>query len=169
MSIRRHRARYVKVNAAMSGQSNIERHPHVFLPRHIQELIGITDRQLRYWRNTGFFVPMKVREHLRYNFVDFCLLTCVMNMRGHGLSIQKMRKDQVPKLLARYEKTKEAGISVRDLSFAMSGRDPILFTGQVYMDNGNGVTQPVVFSQLWDAVREIRVHTRLDTLESVAI
>lgn len=132
-------------------------------------MIGLTERQLRYWKDTGFFVPLKVRQHLRYSFVDFCLLTCVKNMRSHGMSVQQMRKNQVPKLMARYRKAIDAGFKIGDLSFALVGKDPVIFTGRIFTGTDTGITTPVVFAQLWEAAREIRVQTRLDTLESTAI
>jgi hypothetical protein len=153
----------------MSKQRRLENNQYVFLPRHINDLIGLSERQLRYWKDTGFFVPMKVRQHLRYSFVDFCLLTCVKNMRSHGISVQKMRKDQVPKLMSRYRKAIDADFKVKALSFALINKDPVIFTGRIFMSEDNGITTPVVFSQLWEAVREIRVQTRLDTLESTAL
>lgn len=132
-------------------------------------MIGFTERQLRYWKDTGFFVPLKVRQHLRYSFMDFCLLACVKNMRSHGISVQQMRKNQVPKLMKRYRKAIDAGFQVRDLSFVLVNKDPVIFAGSLFMGPESGITPPVVFDQLWEAVREIRVYTRLDTLESTAI
>lgn len=153
----------------MSKTSRLENHPHVFLPRHIQELIGISGRQLRYWKNTGFFVPRQVKKQLRYNFEDFCLLTCVKNMRSHGVSVQQMRAAQVPSLMFQYRKIREGGTAVRNIGFVLVSHQPVLFTGRLYLGELKELTAPIHFDQLWEAVREIRVQTRLDTLESTAI
>ena len=153
----------------MPGQARLENHPHVFLPRHIKELIGISDRQLRYWKKTGFFVPVQVKQQLRYNFVDFCMLTCVKNMRSHGVSVQKMRERHVPQLLGNYRSALASGYVVQDLGFTLSNDSPVLFAGRLFLSEDHGMTSPVLFSQLWEAVREIRVRTRLDTLESTAL
>ena len=153
----------------MSRQNKIENHPHVFLPRHIEELIGISARQLRYWKETGFFVPLKVKKQLRYNFEDFCLLTCVKKMRSHGLSVQKMRARQVPMLLKRYKKARESGRKARELGFTLVGVEPVIFVGSLFTGGAGSLAAPVIFDQLWEAVREIRIHTRLDTLEATAL
>lgn len=152
----------------MPGNRRIQNHLYVFLPRHIRELLGISSRQLRYWKQTGFFVPLKVKQQLRYSFEDFCLLTCVKNMRSHGISVQKMRGHQVPRLLKLYREARK-DYATQDLGFFLRGEEPVIFAGKIFMDEVEGLTSPVLFGQLWEAVREIRIQTRLDTLESTAM
>jgi uncharacterized protein (DUF433 family) len=69
-----------------------------FTAETVRRLTGLSDRQLRYWDNTGFFVPSfaddnRRRPHARvYSFRDLVRLRTIAVLLDRGISLQELRK-----------------------------------------------------------------------------
>ncbi|MDQ3512999.1 MAG: DUF433 domain-containing protein [Chloroflexota bacterium] len=69
-----------------------------FTAQTVQRLTGLSDRQLRYWDDTGFFVPTFADENRRsphsrvYSFRDLVGLRTIARLLEHGVSLQELRK-----------------------------------------------------------------------------
>lgn len=69
-----------------------------FTAETVRRLTGLSDRQLRYWDDTGFFIPSfadenRRRPHARiYSFRDLVGLRTIALLLDRGISLQELRK-----------------------------------------------------------------------------
>jgi len=64
-----------------------------FYSRDIERIFGITNRQLQYWDETGFFKPTeKSPRRRKYSFLDLIQLKVIHDLLLKGVSLRKIRK-----------------------------------------------------------------------------
>lgn len=70
-----------------------------FTADHVARLTGLSNRQLRYWDQTGFFAPTHLDEHHRrafgriYSFRDVVGLRAISILRKtHKIPLQELRR-----------------------------------------------------------------------------
>ena len=64
-----------------------------FYSRDIERIFGITNRQLQYWDETGFFKPtQKSARRRKYSFMDLIQLKVIHDLLQKGISLRKIRQ-----------------------------------------------------------------------------
>lgn len=65
-----------------------------FSSRQAARLSGLTERQLRYWRDSGFLAPgaRTPGGHARYSFTDLIALRTARELLDQGISLQRVRR-----------------------------------------------------------------------------
>jgi len=64
-----------------------------FYSRDIERIFGITNRQLQYWDETGFFKPTeKSPRRRKYSFMDLIQLKVIHDLLQKGISLRKIRQ-----------------------------------------------------------------------------
>ena len=64
-----------------------------FYSRDIERIFGITNRQLQYWDETGFFKPTeKSPRRRKYSFLDLIQLKVIHDLLQRGVSLRKIRQ-----------------------------------------------------------------------------
>ena len=64
-----------------------------FYSRDIERIFGITNRQLQYWDETGFFKPTdKSPRRRKYSFLDLIQLKVIHDLLQKGISLRKIRQ-----------------------------------------------------------------------------
>lgn len=134
----------------------------------IEQMLGIHHETLRYWHSTGFFSPSVPRHNLRYNFLDICVLASIVKMKEVGLSVQRMRKRQLPDLKEKLAQALGDGHDLKDLSFTLisTKKHVLLFVGGgLYSQWEPEFT--LNFGELWEKLVALRISVSRDgdTLE----
>ena len=132
------------------------------MPVDIARLLGIHISTLRYWHRTEFFSPSVRRHALRYNFLDLCVLACIVTMQSKNVSVQRMRKEQLPVLKELLAKALNDGLELRDLCFTLlTKKRPLLYIkGGLYSK-----WQPefnLSFGELWDSMNDLKISVTRD-------
>ena len=108
----------------------------LFTPKEVAQIIGISYRQIQYWDSSGFIRPSyRRRGRFRsYTFGDLILLRVAKELRGHGYSIQKLRRviAVLAGLVARAPTDQ-----LDKLTFLLEDESVLVFTGEVLMDQGS--------------------------------
>ncbi len=64
-----------------------------FYSRDVERIFGITNRQLQYWDETGFFKPTdKSPRRRKYSFLDLIQLKVIHDLLQKGVSLRKIRQ-----------------------------------------------------------------------------
>lgn len=64
-----------------------------YYSRDVKKILGLSNRQLQYWDETGFFPPSeKTKTRRKYSFLDLIQLSIVTELLKKDLSLQKIRK-----------------------------------------------------------------------------
>ena len=66
----------------------------VFSSRQVCSITGLSQRQLRYWRQTGLIAPSyrTAGGHARYSFIDLIALRTAGRLLDAGVPLQRIRK-----------------------------------------------------------------------------
>lgn len=108
----------------------------LFTPKEVAGIVGISYRQIQYWDSSGFIRPSyRRRGRFRsYTFGDLILLWVAKALRGHGYSVQRLRRviGGLAKLVARAPTDQ-----LDQLTFLLEGESVLVFTGQVLMDDAS--------------------------------
>lgn len=107
-----------------------------FTPKEVVKIIGISYRQIQYWDKTHFLKPSYRRrgKYRLYNFTDLIQLRLVRILRGHGASIQRLRRTvrTLKSLLP------QCHHPLVELTFLIEDERMLIFNGEVLMDAGSG-------------------------------
>lgn len=122
----------------------------VFGSRQVCRITGLTERQLRYWRDTGMIAPSGRTPggHARYSFTDLIALRAVRRLLEAGISIQRTRRC-VAALIER--------LPTVSLPLAQA---TLLVTGDVVLVLHHGAAFDAISGQQWimpvaDLIRDI--------------
>ncbi|RMF92466.1 MAG: MerR family transcriptional regulator [Nitrospinota bacterium] len=64
-----------------------------YYSKDVYQILGITNRQLQYWDETGLFSPTeKSTRRRKYSFTDLIQLSVIRRLLERGVSLQKIRK-----------------------------------------------------------------------------
>lgn len=64
-----------------------------YYSRDVYQILGITNRQLQYWDESGLFAPTdKSARRRKYSFSDLIQLSVIQRLLERGVSLQKIRK-----------------------------------------------------------------------------
>jgi uncharacterized protein (DUF433 family) len=112
-----------------SATMNLEGVIRAFSPEHVARLTELSQRQLRYWDETGFFSPRFGSENRRspfsriYSFKDVVGLRTVSILRkSYGIPLQTLRK--VARELSQYKEAPWAEIVLYVLGKEVHFREP---------------------------------------------
>jgi DNA-binding transcriptional MerR regulator len=135
-----------------------------FIAEHVARLTGLSDRQLRYWDETGFFAPTLLDEHRRrafgriYSFRDLVGLRTISVLRKqHRVPLQELRR--VGEWLQREHQTPWSS-----LRFALAGTTIVFMepkSGMAVEPRGDGQTvldvvlEPIA-NEMRDAAAKLR-------------
>lgn len=65
-----------------------------FTPRAVCDIVGITERRLRYWRDSALFVPSACSGsglQARYTASDIKVIAAGWSLSQHGVTTQRLR------------------------------------------------------------------------------
>jgi DNA-binding transcriptional MerR regulator len=64
-----------------------------YYSRDVAKILGLTNRQLQYWDESGVFSPTdKSTRRRKYTFSDLIQLSVIQRLLARGVSLQKIRK-----------------------------------------------------------------------------
>ena len=128
-----------------------------FSSRQVAELTGITARQLQWWDERGIVVPKRQGHSRLYSLEDMAELAVILDLRGRGFSLQKVRK--VMRFLQRElgKRLVETVSSGSEYHLLTDGRHIFLEdSAQRIVDLLKNTRQPMLAVCLTDTVRQIR-------------
>jgi DNA-binding transcriptional MerR regulator len=128
-----------------------------FSSKQVTELTGITARQLQWWDERGIVVPRRQGHSRLYSLEDMAELAVILDLRGRGFSLQKVRK--VMRFLQRElgKRLVETVSSGSEYHLLTDGRHIFLEdSAQRIVDLLKNTRQPMLAVCLTDTVRQIR-------------
>ena len=130
---------------------------HAFTADQVKELTGLSNHQLRYWDNTGFFSPKLAHEIRRapfsriYSFRDVVGLRVISILRkSHQIPLQTLRK--VAKELKKHDSAPWSGLKLYVVGKEVHFREPR--TGQMREALSGQYVEKILLQNIIDDVKE---------------
>jgi DNA-binding transcriptional MerR regulator len=102
----------------------------LFTPKDVEQIVGLSYRQIQYWDSSGFIRPSYRRRgrYRCYTFGDLILLEVAHQQRQAGLSVQRLRVliGSLSRLIRQAFVSDQA-----DLTFLIEGEKILVFTGEM--------------------------------------
>ncbi len=104
----------------------------IFSPKEVEQIVGVSYRQIQYWDASGFIRPSYRRRgrYRSYTFGDLVLFWVATELRQDGYSVQKLRRviQGLSKLVS-----KASDHKLENVTFLIEGERILLFTGTMLM------------------------------------
>ena len=98
----------------------LSKHPNIFYPWQVEQLIGLGRGTLYHWNSSGLYQPRVPRLSLRYDLVDMCVLSCFVMLKKHGVSTRKLRARYSYSISSSLLSRIDEGAQLEELQFAFT-------------------------------------------------